>query len=112
MTKAEQVAGALPNGIDAALVLSPHNRRYLTGFKSSEGAVLITRGQSYFLTDFRYIEAARRVVTGMECAVYDNLRETLRSLRTGMTCAASRLRADGLPVQGLIPEVGARTGRA
>lgn len=80
MTKAEQVAGALPNGIDAALVLSPHNRRYLTGFKSSEGAVLITRGQSYFLTDFRYIEAARRVVTGMECAVYDNLRETLREL--------------------------------
>lgn len=80
MTKAEQVAGALPNGIDAALVLSPHNRRYLTGFKSSEGAVLITRGQSYFLTDFRYIEAARRVVTGMECAVYDNLWETLREL--------------------------------
>lgn len=67
MTRLEELAALLPEKRDAALVIALHNRRYLTGFPSSAGWVLVTREKSYFLTDFRYIEAARRRVRGAEC---------------------------------------------
>lgn len=67
MTRLEQLAALLPEQRDAALVISLCNRRYLTGFPSSAGWVLVTREKSYFLTDFRYIEAARQRVRGAEC---------------------------------------------
>ena len=47
----------------AALVVSPVNRRCLTGFESSDGLLFITPSAACFLTDSRYIEAAQTVVT-------------------------------------------------
>ncbi len=44
--------------LDAVLVSSPHNRRYLSGFTGSSGYLLITEQERYMLTDFRYIEQA------------------------------------------------------
>lgn len=46
----------------ALLVKSEINRFYLTGFRSSDGFVLISRERAEFFTDSRYIEAARAVV--------------------------------------------------
>ena len=43
-------------GLDAVLVSSPHNRRYLSGFTGSSGYLVITKEKFYMLTDFRYIE--------------------------------------------------------
>ena len=43
----------------AALILSPLNRFYLTGFSSSSGAVLITNNEMYLIVDFRYYEMAK-----------------------------------------------------
>ena len=40
------------------LVQSPKNRRYLSGFNSSDGTLLIS-DKAYLLLDFRYAEAAR-----------------------------------------------------
>ena len=57
--KCAQLAALLPSAQEGALITSEHNRRYLTGFRSSAGAVLVTQAEAYFLTDFRYIEAAR-----------------------------------------------------
>ena len=74
----ERLASRLPDGGSAALVTSPHNRRYLTGFPSSDGCVLILPDAAYFLTDFRYIEAARRQIRSMECLCYQRLTDTLR----------------------------------
>jgi Xaa-Pro aminopeptidase len=49
--------------VDALLVTDPTNVRYLTGFVSSNAYLLITAsGRSAFLTDGRYIEAARKKV--------------------------------------------------
>ena len=45
------------------LITSPENRRYLTGFSSSDGYLLITKTHSVFLTDSRYIEAAQSEIT-------------------------------------------------
>ncbi len=47
---------------EAFLIISPVNRRYLTDFDSSDGYLLISKKESVFLTDSRYIEAAERTV--------------------------------------------------
>ena len=44
------------------LIVSPRNRRYFTDFNSSDGYLLVTACESVFLTDSRYIEAARNQV--------------------------------------------------
>ncbi len=53
----------------AALVTSAAARRYLTGFASSAGVVVVTYAGGWFFTDFRYIEKARQTVTS--CAVVE-----------------------------------------
>jgi len=53
----------------AYLIISPENRRYLTGFSSSAGYLLITKDDSVFLADSRYIEAAENTVTDCECVL-------------------------------------------
>ncbi|MDD3832962.1 MAG: aminopeptidase P family protein [Oscillospiraceae bacterium] len=80
MSKAKQLSLLLPDEVDGALITSSHNRRYITGFPSSAGTVLITRQQSYFLTDFRYFEAAQRVITDIKCVEYKKRSDTLREL--------------------------------
>lgn len=54
------------NQNDAFIVTSPENRRYLTGFASSDGYLLITKTEAVFLIDSRYIEAAQNQIT--ECS--------------------------------------------
>ncbi|MBC8569363.1 aminopeptidase P family protein [Oscillospiraceae bacterium NSJ-54] len=70
----------LPEGIDAALITSPENRQYLTGMHSSAGVVVVTRNQSYFLIDFRYIEAARERVRGMEVVLLEKMQRQLSEI--------------------------------
>ncbi len=54
----DRIRSATDKEFDAVLVLSPINRRYVTGFKSSAGYVLITPENTVFFTDFRYFGAA------------------------------------------------------
>jgi Xaa-Pro aminopeptidase len=49
---------------DAVLITSLVNRRFATGFASSAGMVVIAKEKSWFLTDFRYAEAARNALSG------------------------------------------------
>ena len=46
-------------GIDAIVIGSPENRRYLSGFTGTSGIVLITLTEGLLLTDFRYVEQAK-----------------------------------------------------
>jgi len=46
--------------IDGLLVMSPINRRYITGFTGTAGAALITEDAAIFMTDFRYTEQAKK----------------------------------------------------
>ena len=48
--------------IDALLVTHQENRRYLTGFESSAGFVLVTRRNTFLLLDGRYFEQAKKEV--------------------------------------------------
>jgi Xaa-Pro aminopeptidase len=48
--------------IDALLVSSPANVRYLTGYAGSNGILLLTKGDSHFFTDPRYaLEVAEQI---------------------------------------------------
>lgn len=54
--------------LDGILLTGPVNRRWATGFYTSAGALVVTRGESLFLTDSRYIEGAEAKVTGATVA--------------------------------------------
>jgi Xaa-Pro aminopeptidase len=51
-------------GIDALLITSPFNRRYVTNFTGSAGVVLLTSEEALFITDFRYVEQAEKQCAG------------------------------------------------
>lgn len=59
----EKFLSLLPPELDGALVMSEENRRYFTSFPSSDGALLISRNGTVFLTDSRYVEAAQKKIT-------------------------------------------------
>ncbi|MGL4819947.1 MAG: M24 family metallopeptidase [Bacilli bacterium] len=52
------------NGIDAALITSESNRRYMTNFTGTSGYALVTQSEALFITDFRYTEQATAQTTG------------------------------------------------
>ena len=69
---------------DAALITSDINRLYFTGFKSSAGAVLITKFKAFLLVDFRYFEMAKNSVSHLEVRLisrlYKDIEEILKEL--------------------------------
>ncbi len=54
---------------DAAIISNKLNQRYLTDFDFEDGLVLVTKGQSYLITDFRYVEAARAQASKEFCVL-------------------------------------------
>lgn len=67
-----------------ALIISPENRRYFTGFESSDGFLLVSPDRAVFITDGRYIEAAERQITACEVMLlgktYPQIAEILREM--------------------------------
>lgn len=45
--------------IDGLMVTRPENRRYISGFTGSSGALVITADKAVLITDFRYVEQAK-----------------------------------------------------
>lgn len=71
-------------GLDAIVLFSPVNIRYLSRFAITDGAAVITRSRAVMFTDFRYIEAAQAqadelevVLFGAEHPLIDCVREAL-----------------------------------
>ena len=56
-------------GVDALLVTTPSNRRWISGFTGSAGVALVTRTEARFATDSRYWEQV-----GRECPDFDLVR--------------------------------------
>ena len=71
MDNVKRITEALTD-FEAILLISPTNRRYATGFPSTEGTVLITRNSAHFFVDARYIEAARNAIKGAEVELVTN----------------------------------------
>lgn len=63
--------------IDAFIIQSAVNRRYMTGFTGTFGTVLITQGKAYFITDFRYVTQANEQAKGFEVIENRNMLEAV-----------------------------------
>jgi len=64
-------------GLEALLISSPDNRRYLSGFTARDdvpnescGSLLVTRNAALLFTDFRYLEWARAEAKEFDILVY------------------------------------------
>jgi len=67
MNRFQDIQNALTEAeLDAILLTDPYNRRFATGFPSSDGAAVVTKGAAWYLTDSRYIEAASQEIHGAE----------------------------------------------
>jgi len=74
MGKIKKLREALvEKGLDALLVTSTYNRRYLTNFTGSSGVALITKDKALFITDFRYVEQATSQCEGFEIVKHEGL---------------------------------------
>ena len=60
MTTLERFAKELPGNVDCVLVTCELHQMYLTGFPFTDGYVLVGHDHAWLLTDFRYIEAAKK----------------------------------------------------
>lgn len=67
MSKIEQLRKQLnERKVDGIIIMSPYNRRYMTGFTGTAGVVLITDNRAVFITDFRYTAQAEDQINGFE----------------------------------------------
>lgn len=68
--------------VDAIVFFNMSNVRYLSGFTGSDGAVVLGRDASWFLTDSRYTTQASRQVVGLPTVEYriklDGITELVR----------------------------------
>ena len=65
---------------DCALITDDTDRRYFTGMKSSAGTLAVFSDAAYLIIDSRYIEKARKTVTGCEVILQTRLYEQLNKL--------------------------------
>ncbi|GGA68176.1 M24 family metallopeptidase [Ornithinibacillus halotolerans] len=61
--------------LDALLIASPINRRYVTGFTGTAGVVLVSKEEAIFITDFRYTEQASEQAKGFTVIEHKSLIE-------------------------------------
>jgi Xaa-Pro aminopeptidase len=66
--------------LDGILFVSLENIRYLCGFTGSDGALVLTRKESFFLTDSRYWTQADEEVKGSQIVHYKKKMEGIFSL--------------------------------
>lgn len=69
-------------GLDGILITCEANRLYSSGFYSSgtDGMVLVTHDRSYYLTDFRYIEAAKNKIKNADVILVDSSASYIQQL--------------------------------
>ncbi len=89
----------LPSYIDAALIISPVNRRYFTSFPSSDGILLITGNESVFYTDSRYIEAAEKTIDSCQVEESSNVFNKIAERLKNNNLSSVAVEADGITVK-------------
>ena len=62
----------------SALIMSEDNVRYFTSFSSTNGYLLVTAENSFFLTDSRYVEAAQKTIKTVDgVLLFENFEKSL-----------------------------------
>lgn len=94
-------AQLLPGDGVCALIDSEVSRFYLTGFASDFGFLIVSKKGSFFLTDSRYIEAAREAVTGCEVLETAALGAQLKMILSSLDCGSVNVEAEKTTLAGL-----------
>lgn len=81
LNRIDTLRNILPDSNTAVLITSNVNRFYYSGFRSSAGAVFISKNSAVLLVDFRYYEAAAKSVGSLiDVICYKKLFETINEL--------------------------------
>ena len=80
MNRIDALIKNLPTNVDCVLVTSDYGRYYFTGLRSSAGTLVITREESYFIIDFRYIEKATATIKNAQVILQDKLQEQIKTV--------------------------------
>ena len=81
MLSIQKLQAYLPDSATAALITSEINCRYFSGFRYTDGAVLITKDEVFLLCDFRYIEAAQKHASpGVTVVQFTKLYDTINDI--------------------------------
>lgn len=80
MNNLQKLMDFIPDNKTCAVVTDEINRRYFTGFKSSDGTVVCFKDKAYFIIDFRYYEKAAECVKDCEVILQDETVEQMKDL--------------------------------
>lgn len=69
-----------------ALIISPENRKYFTGFDSSDGFLIASENRAVFITDGRYIEAAEKQISNCEVKLLGKTHPQIAEILKEMNC--------------------------
>ncbi|MBR5320604.1 MAG: aminopeptidase P family protein [Clostridia bacterium] len=69
-----------------ALIISPENRKYFTGFESSDGFLIVSSDRAVFITDGRYIEAAQKQISNCEVMLLGKTYPQIAEILKEMNC--------------------------
>ena len=72
--------------VHCALIISPENRKYFTGFESSDGFLLVSADRAVFITDGRYIEAAEKQISTCEVMLLGKTYPQIATILKEMNC--------------------------
>lgn len=86
---------------DAALIVSPENRFYFTGFNSTDGFLLASENDAVFITDSRYIEAAQNTVKKCKVVLQQRDIKQLKNVLDSFGAKTVAVEADRLTVSNL-----------
>lgn len=87
---------------EALLITSEPNRFYVTGFSSTDGAVILTKSKAVFLIDFRYFEKAKKTVTTCESRLSADLKAEVAAFCQDEQIAVLYLETESVSVNAFI----------
>ncbi|NIA12201.1 MAG: M24 family metallopeptidase [Nitrospiraceae bacterium] len=67
---------------DAYVTFDEAENLYLTGFRASLGISVISKNSSFFFTDARYLESARKAIEGFKVIAYNGFIEFIQNLKS------------------------------
>lgn len=81
MTRAETLREKIASFADAIIITDELNQYYISGFRYTDGYVVVTKKSAHIVTDFRYIEAAEALAPeGFEICAPKGMREYIADL--------------------------------
>lgn len=107
----EKLQNVLENSdFDSALIVSPENRFYFTGFNSSDGFLIVGKNDAVFITDGRYIEAAQNKIKNCRVLLQERSRTQLCDILKKMGAQKTAVEADRMTLSEYAKTVSALDG--